>query len=442
MSKIGRSALLLACVGTLAWKATAAQQTGVGVANDDGKDKLRLVVILSRHGVRSPTWTQTRLDRYSALPWPKWSVPPGDLTSRGYELVKQFGRFDRASLAKTGLIAGQGCEDAAATYIWADTDQRTIASGNALAEGFFPGCPPQVHGLAAGEDDPVFHPRVSGAKGAGKDASSEPDKEADHPTDVQQRELLDEMQHVLRGCDAEGFCSSARMPEIPLSHTAGAAAHGMASQVADAESPLALASSFAEDFLLEYADGMPMDRVGWGKVDEPQLRKFLALHSKYFELAHRTPAVARLEASNMLFHIERTLEQAIARKPVEAAIGPVDDKLAILAGHDTNIAGVAALLGLHWTLDGRTDDTPPGTELWFELWQDEHGVYSVRVWVAMQTLPQLREMRPLSLTDPPTGEALDLAGCNAGHAACTWDDFRRAADRAIDKDAVIAGRTN
>jgi hypothetical protein len=48
--------------------------------------------------------------------------------------------------------------------------------------------------------------------------------------------------------------------------------------------------------MLEYPGGMPMSQVGWGKVDGPQLRKFLALHTEYFEQTHRSPAQARLEA--------------------------------------------------------------------------------------------------------------------------------------------------
>ena len=127
-------------------------------------EHLRMVVILSRHGVRSPTWTQARLDSYSANPWPRWGVPPGNLTSRGYELIKRVGSFDRASLAQAGLLTAKGCDDASKVYIWADTDQRTIATGKALAEGLFPGCPPAIHGLPAGQNDPLFHPAARGVR--------------------------------------------------------------------------------------------------------------------------------------------------------------------------------------------------------------------------------------------------------------------------------------
>lgn len=436
MLKIGRNTLLLAWFCTLAWEAPMAQSKPVSKVS--GHDQLKMVVIVSRHGVRSPTWVQERLDSYSALPWPKWSVPPGNLTDRGYELMKQFGSFDRATLAKEGLFAGHGCEDASKTYIWADTDQRTIASGKALAEGLFPGCPPQVHSLAADENDLLFHPTANGVKAAQADAAfAEFAARAKRESDAQQNELLEEMQHVLLACEPKIACTSARTPAKPLLGVATAPVRGKGDHIVDLEGPLPQGSSFAEDLLLEYADGMPMDQVGWGKVDEPQLRRFLALHSDYFDLMHRTPALARLEASNMLFHIVRTLQQSVEQKPIVDAIGPINNQLVVFAGHDTNLAGIAALLGLHWSLDGRDDDTPPGTELAFELLQDNHGAYLIRVTVAMQTLRQLRDMPNLTAAAPPSHAILTLPGCRVDAKVCGWDDFLHLADDAIDSSDIF-----
>jgi 4-phytase / acid phosphatase len=168
-------------------------------------------------------------------------------------------------------------------------------------------------------------------------------------------------------------------------------------------------------------------------VDEAQLRRFLALHSDYFDLMHRTPALAKAEASSMLLHIAHTLEQTVEQKSVPEAIGPPNTKLVMVAGHDTNIAGVAALLGVHWDLDRRNDDTPPGTELAFELWQDERGAYSVRITVAMQTLNQLREMQNLTPATPPARTTLILPGCPAQATGCEWEKFRGVADQALDR---------
>jgi 4-phytase / acid phosphatase len=443
LAKIGRPALLLVLLCALAWHGSVAQTRSSASVTASGpvRGQLKMMVILSRHGVRSPTWTSERLNGYSALPWPTWNVPPADLTSRGYELIKQFGSFDRTSLAGLGLFRASGCDDASKTYIWADTDQRTVASGKAFAEGFFPGCLLALHGLAAGENDRLFHPAANGVKPADADAAfAEFAARAKRPTDPQEVELLTELQHVLLGCAPKIPCTPAHKPEMALLGAATAPVRGKGDHIVDLEGPLPQGSSFSEDLLLEYADGMAMEEVGWGKVDEGQLRRLLALHSDYFDLMHRTPALAKLEASNMLFHIARTLEQGVKQKPVEGAIGPADSKLVVLSGHDTNLAGVAALLGLHWTLDGREDDTPPGTELAIELWENAPGAYSVRVNVAMQTLRQLRDMPALTPAAPPAHAALTLPGCTPG--ACGWDNFQRIADAAVDRDEVFPVNPN
>ena len=364
-------------------------------------------------------------------------MPPGYLTPHGFDLVKEFGRFDRASFAKNGLVAESGCADGARTYIWADTDQRTMESGRALAEGLFPNCPPAVHSLVAGENDALFHPAHRRRQEVAKPVRTALEAEDISQPDREQNELLVEMQHVLMGCPPEKACTPIHTPQFSLLGTPHSAENRDGDSVPTVRGPLAQASSFAEDFLLEYAEGMPNDQVGWGRVDEPQLRRFLALHSENSDLTHRTAAAARLEASNMLFHILRTLDQGVEQRPVEDAIGPVNSKFVLLVGHDTNIASVAALLGLRWTLDGRRDDTPPGTELAFELWQNERGAYTVRVKIAMQTLNQMRQSRELTLAAPPAGEVLMVQGCDAKSPACMWESFMKSVEAVIDKNDIF-----
>jgi 4-phytase/acid phosphatase len=442
--------LLLACLGALLSNNLSAQTKTEASANNTSShaslhrgDRLKMVVILSRHGVRSPTWTLDRLNAYSAQPWPQWSVPPGNLTSRGFELMKQFGSYDRASLAEADLLATHGCEDASKTYIWADTDQRTLESGRALAEGLFPNCPPAIHSLIPAKNDPLFHPHSNDMRAMHSGATLVPSHAtAKREQDPQQDELLSEMQHILWGCDAKTACTPTRTPAIPLLGAAASTARDKKDQMSEPQDPLGQASSFAEDFLLEYSEGIPMDQVGWGKVDEAQLRSFIALHTANFARTHGTPERAKAEASTMLFHITRTLQRRVEQRPVAGAIGPANSKLVLLVGHDTNLAGVAALLGLHWTLDGREDDTPPGTELAFELWQNVHGAYSTRVTVAMQTLHQMREMQAITTATPPAQKVLTLSGCDVDRSICGWKTFLKIADHAIDKNSVLPASAN
>jgi 4-phytase/acid phosphatase len=418
---INRSQLSLAVIFcSFAWTGVIAQSSPA-----KSSDTLKMVVILSRHGVRSPTWTLDRMNAYSSLPWPAWKVPPGDLTSRGFDLLKKMGAYDRASLTREDLFSGQGCAPVSETYIWADTDQRTLASGHALGEGLFPNCHAEIHSLADG-NDPLFHPTAQeGAKPANLDnLLADFSKRAHNATNANILDLAAQLQRVLRGCKPDVDCTPLHSPESTLSDLPTAVVRGKGDKLVSLNGPLPLASTFSEDLLLEYTEGMPLQSVGWGNVSETQISRFLALHSAYFDLMHRTPGLAKMEASNMLTHIVSTLQQGAEGQPVAGALGDPGKKLVLLVGHDTNLAGISELLGLHWALDGREDDTPPGTELAFELWQSKQGTYTVRTTVTMQTIHQMREVQDLTSTNPPARQVVIPRGCIQVRDACRWNDFR------------------
>ncbi|MBV8372229.1 MAG: histidine-type phosphatase, partial [Candidatus Eremiobacteraeota bacterium] len=127
---------------------------GSPAASAQGAPAVRMVVVMMRHGVRSPTHPD-ELNQYSAQPWPKWSVKGGYLTAHGALLMRLFGRHYRSLYA--GLFPTSGCPAAEAAYVWADVDERTRASGDALAQGFAPGCKIEVH-HASGDNDALFDP--------------------------------------------------------------------------------------------------------------------------------------------------------------------------------------------------------------------------------------------------------------------------------------------
>jgi 4-phytase / acid phosphatase len=177
---------------------------------------------------------------------------------------------------------------------------------------------------------------------------------------------------------------------------------------------LLTAEECIDGFLLEYADGMPMGDVGWGRIDERTMTELLTLHGAFFDLADRSFYPAQVEGSNLASHIVDTLEQGAQTDAVPGAIGPPGEHIVVLAGHDSNIANISGLFDMNWYVPG-TQANPmlPGGALIFELWKrgEAPGSYYVRTSYVSQTLEQAREATPLSLDNPPARAPIFIPGC-------------------------------
>ena len=93
----------------------------------------------------------------------------------------------------------------------------------------------------------------------------------------------------------------------------------------------------AEDMLLEYSEGMESSKVGWGSVDLNKLRALMQLHTANVDIIRRAPYVARVQSSNLLFHLLKSMEQAKTGQPIAGTLTRPGDRLLILSGHDGNI---------------------------------------------------------------------------------------------------------
>jgi 4-phytase/acid phosphatase len=393
-------------------------------------EELKFVAIVTRHGVRPPTVSNDQINPYSAEPWPNWDVPPGYLTAHGRALMKLFGAYDRAQFARAGLLAPSGCADAGHVYFWADTDERTIETGHALAEGMLPGCTVVVHSAPAGTHDPLFNPVSAGVVQADPDlaAAAVSGRIGGHPEALltAYRPALETIQQVLTA----GKTVKQSLLELPVLPATAA------SGLVEMRGPLATASSLAEDFLLEYTNGMKGRDLGWGRLTESNLRQIMTLNAAYTDLTRRTPQIARTLASNLLSAVAKAMEQAVAGKPVPGALGKAGDRLLVIVGHDGNLSNIQGTLNLSWLLPGyQPNDTPPGGALVFELWrQPAGGAYSVRTYYTAQTLEQMRQSLPLTLASPPVKATVFVPGCSTAKAGspCAWKAFQRTIEAAID----------
>jgi 4-phytase/acid phosphatase len=406
--------------------------------------ELKFVVIVSRHGVRPPLWTDEQLNQYSSQPWPKWDVPAGHLTAHGAALMKLFGAYDRAQFAKAGLLSEKGCTDADKVYFWADTDERTISTARAVSEGMLPGCGAKVNALAEREADPIFSPLAAGIGHADQalGTASVVGRLGGHADALLEayRPALEVLQEILLGCKPGAKCPPAglesKLSLLTMPTTVGPA---KGDRLVEMKGAIATASTLSENLLLEYTNGMEGKDLGWGRLDEARLLQVMSLHTAYEELLRRDPYIGRASASNMLSHILKSMEQAITAKPVAGAIGKPGDRVLFLAGHDGNVANIAGTLNLSWLLPGyQPNDTPPGGALFFELWRQPTGEYQVRSYYTAQTPEQMHKALPLTPDNPPAIAPLFLGGCSeAGPGMpCSWKAFQHKVETSIDPTMV------
>jgi 4-phytase / acid phosphatase len=426
------------------WSATRPSRPAKRKASEAPVERLRLAIVLSRHGVRSPISTPPTLGQWSSEPWPDWEVPPGSLTPHGVEALKQMGLYLDHWLSTAGLGTPGMCLPKKDVFLYADTDQRNLDSTIATFQGFGAGCGPypvfqrRQDGKAL-QRDPIFVPMVSGIH---------------RPTDA---ELLQSVETEL-----------ASQPELSLGKNNPAVielanvvspqrlqpAHSSVLNVQERISvnssgdplvtirgPVSTASGLIANLALEYANGMPLEQVGWGRVDQNTLRRLSALNTEFFNVLHRAPVIAQAEASNMLQHILDTLEQAEDRDHVvEGSFGGPSVKLVYLSGHDTNIASLGALIGVHWTVEGVADAVPPDSELVFELWERmapsrTKSPLQVRLRFRAQNWEQLRLASPLTARYTlPTEQVLPISECDAN--SCELNKFLQIARSKVNQEYV------
>jgi 4-phytase/acid phosphatase len=160
----------------------------------------------------------------------------------------------------------------------------------------------------------------------------------------------------------------------------------------------------------------------------------MRIHAAYADLTRQTPYVARIQASNLLSHILRSMAQAVSGTTLGGSLGKSGDRVLVIVGHDTNLSNIAGMLGISWLLDGyQPAETPPGGALVFELWEQGTGGFEVNTYFTAQSLEQMRKVLSPSLDNPPLKSPIFVPGCSQGdqNMTCTWEAFQRTVNGAI-----------
>ncbi|HEY4274358.1 MAG TPA: histidine-type phosphatase [Rhizomicrobium sp.] len=381
---------------------------------------LEKVIVLQRHGVRSPTKPPADLAAYSPTPFAAWPVAPGELTPHGATALTRMGEALRAHYA--AMLPRADCRDTGRLFVWADNaDSRTRQSGDAMAAALAPGCKVAAQFTPAGSDDVLFHPGdafcpVDADEGGKAIAARLPmllaaERKRYDGARARLQSLLDpSLSQDACANDSSKKCAiAADRNEVRKGKLAGTLAEG---------------STLSENFLLEYAQGLPDARV----KDTASLAAIMPLHHLYADLARRTPLIAAHGATL----IARQIRDALSPVPAFQGRAPVpaDARFVLLAGHDTNLSNLGGMLGLKWELPGEPDVTAPNTALAFELWQDGKARF-VRIVIWYQTPDQLRTLSPIAAHPPHV--ALSLPGCGR---SCSLDKALKALDAPLIQECL------
>ncbi len=400
--------------------ASCASVACLGQTVSTGDDEVRAVIVVARHGVRAPIETEIRGSYYNAQPWPAWPVAQGVLTEHGTQAMKLLADFYKRRYPD---LFGKPC-DRAGIDVESTTAQRTIASAKAVLTIFAPQCSIEIHtGTQEGQTSPF---RSTAAPDRQRLTDAREGRIGNHPDwFVNSFSVpLAEMHHILVDCTAKE-CDHARPDFRTINVTNGVP------QPRDLriDTPVTLGADFAEHFLLEYTEGMPMEQVGWGRVSRETLDRMMEMNTRSHDFNARTPYGAEVAASPLVERIRDTISAVAAGTPNSGAMGTSQDRFFYLSAHDGNVASLGSLLRLDWLLqDQAMNATPPGGALVFELHRNRaSGAQTIRVMFISQTLDQLRFLRPLVNEEQPSIAPIFVPGCSGSgpQYACTLDDFTK-----------------
>jgi 4-phytase / acid phosphatase len=401
-------------------------------------DELRMVIVVSRHGVRAPIESETRSSQYNTQPWPTWPVAPGVLTPNGATLMSNMGSFYRHRY--TDLFRDQQ-DCSTSIFATANRTERTVSSAQALLKGLAANCPVNVHVHNADSLDPLFEAAAFSSVANHEElAAAIRGRLGGDPQwwpSAYQRPLED-LQQILLNCGNGLPCSKSSTKKKLLDDTSVVKPANISDMVV-IDGPVSKGADFAENFLLQYTEGLPMGQVGWGRVSRSELNALMAMNTGYHDYVLRTPYFAQIGASNLASHIGATLQQAADKKPVSGAIGNPDTRFLLLLGHDSNLTWLGGLLHLNWLLpDQPLNATPPGSALVFELHRNTvTNRFYLQVYMMSQTLDQMRYKTPLTTAQEPSIATIFVPGCSTDATnRCPLDQFQELIRSAINQTFV------
>lgn len=368
--------------------------------------KLKEVVILSRHNIRSSLSVNgSILQKMTPHQWIKWSAAPSELTLRGGALETIMGQFFRKWTVNEGLFAENAVPTVDEVNFYANSMQRTIATAQYFSSGFMPVANLHInHRFTPSKMDPVFFPALTKSSEAFKaQALKEIAAMGGKKGIVGINEgLKDSYQLIEKVLDLKHSpaCQSGEVCAFDDYNTQLKLEKG---DEPNMKGSLKFANSASDALILQYYEEADPVQAAFGqKLSNADWEKIAKVKDVYGDVLFTAPIVAVNVAHPLLVYMKDELN---AR----------NRKFTFLCGHDSNIASVNAALEVEeYSLPQSIEKkTPIGSKLVFEKWVDKAGKEFVAVNIVYQTTEQLRNVSLLNLENPPVVFSLKLKGLQA-----------------------------
>lgn len=368
-----------------------------------GKYKLKEVVILSRHNIRSPLSTNgSTLSKMTPHEWTEWSSAASELTLRGGVLETEMGQFFRKWTVEEGLFKENYVPTVDEVNLYANSMQRCIATAQYFSSGFMPVAGLHVnHRYVPSKMDPVFFPRLTKSSEAfrteamkqinamgGKDGLVGISKGLKDSYDIISKVLDMKQSEYYKKGEVKDFVDNDTRITLNLNQEPGM------------KGSLKNANSASDAFILQYYEEPDALKAAFGhKLSLEDWTKIARIKDVYGDVLFTAPIIAVNVAHPLLQYMYDELN-ADTRK------------FTFLCGHDSNIASVDAALGVEdYSLPNSIEKkTPIGSKLVFEKWVDAAGKAYVAINLVYQSTGQLKQMSLLDLRHTPQIYALKLKG--------------------------------
>ena len=368
--------------------------------------KLKEVVILSRHNIRSSLSVNgSMLQKMTPHQWIKWSAAPSELTLRGGALETIMGQFFRKWTVDEGLFTENAVPTVDEVNFYANSMQRTIATAQYFSSGFMPVANLHInHRFTPSKMDPVFFPALTKSSEAFKaQALKEIAAMGGKKGIVGINEgLKDSYQLIERVLDLKNSpaCKSGEVCAFNDYNTQLKLEKG---DEPNMKGSLKFANSASDALILQYYEDTDPVQAAFGqKLSNDEWEKIAKVKDVYGDVLFTAPIVAVNVAHPLLVYMKDELNAK-------------NRKFTFLCGHDSNIASVNEALEVEeYSLPQSIEKkTPIGSKLVFEKWVDKAGKEFVAVNIVYQTTEQLRNVTLLNLENRPVVFSLKLKGLKA-----------------------------